>query len=461
MVSTLSVTVKAESLPFFTSINKNPDGTFTLDVLGIINSTYEEQYELIKLVNNMLAMSSDSRSAPLNGVFVTAIVKFLDSKNETIKHESAKTVFSIASNSTESVHLLVQEGTILPLLNILRKNDDIFLNGISLNVLTIIIQNDFVEVNEETKSKIVSALIDFLETEPSDDFHILVTINILTNMFKNMNHQLSSETVNTLLPYILTFFKHANPRVASDSCFALGVLTLNDNEKYHLTFENDAIFDLLQLSKSKNEITQLRALMVLGNIVGEENDEQIQYIFNHGILESIKDVLKNPVYENVLLSSNFFPKFLMGSQKQKYMEKIIQSEAFAIFVNLYANENIQIQMHIAGTLMLITHNGNIEHILMLQQQKLLPAFCNLLIKAEKIGDKKMIFKVLAGIYGVTLKAAQEHECLIFEELEKYGVVETVEQIASDYGEKDIQIMVKGIISFFNFHHANSTCLKRY
>lgn len=46
-----------------------------LDVLGIINSTHEEQFELIKLGNNML-----ERSFQFHNDLITALVKFLDSK---------------------------------------------------------------------------------------------------------------------------------------------------------------------------------------------------------------------------------------------------------------------------------------------------------------------------------------------------------------------------------------------
>uniref|UniRef100_A0AC35GKZ4 Uncharacterized protein n=1 Tax=Panagrolaimus sp. PS1159 TaxID=55785 RepID=A0AC35GKZ4_9BILA len=395
------VMAKANDIPHFTSVIKEPDGTIRLNVLGIINSTYEEQYELIKLANNMLQMQF-----AFNDDFFTTILKLMDSKNETIKYESLKTVFFIANNSTESVGLLVQKGAILPLLNHLQ-SDDKNLNHLSLHVLNIILQNDFLEVDKVTKSNIISALFDFLECKPADEF-ILQSIDVMAN-----------------------------------------------SEKYHLTFDDSVFVELLRLFKIKNGLIQQRILMLFSNLI-EENDEQIGILFDNEILETVKEMLlENPTLENIVFSANFVQKNFFGSQK--FMEEIIQSDIFSLVISFFESDDIRVQRFISGMFLSGAIKGNVKNVLLLRQAKLFPALCNLLIKAEKSYDKIVRGNVLASIFGITSKA-EDYKCQIFQEFEGCGAIEVVARLESDEDD-EIQSLAKGIMSFYDKN--GNTCSKRY
>uniref|UniRef100_A0A914Y3V0 Uncharacterized protein n=1 Tax=Panagrolaimus superbus TaxID=310955 RepID=A0A914Y3V0_9BILA len=88
-----------------------------------------------------------------------------------------------------------------------------------------------------------------------------------------------------------------------------------------------------------------------------------------------------------------------------------------------------------------------------------PAFCDLLIKAEKIADKKLLNTILAGIFGVSLKA-QEYSCSIFEEFEQCGSIDIFIRLKS-HDDENIRILSQGILYFYDHHATDNTCSKRY
>uniref|UniRef100_A0AC34FLB2 Importin subunit alpha n=1 Tax=Panagrolaimus sp. ES5 TaxID=591445 RepID=A0AC34FLB2_9BILA len=415
-----------------------------LDVLGIINSTHEEQFELIKLGNNML-----ERSFQFHNDLITALVKFLDSKNETIKTGSAQILFYVANNSTESVELLVQNGAILPLINIFRSNSDKALIEISLHILNIIIQNDFQEVDEDMKSKIASGMIEFLEHKPSDDL-LIQSMDVIGGIIKSKHFPLSFQSVKKFLPNILMLLKHPpNSKVTSKSVFALAFLTSN----HRFTFGDDVLIDLLQLLQSKDESAQRMSLWVLTNIV---KDQQIQLLFNHRILESMEKVLKNPLFENILISTSIFLKLL---KSEKHFDKIVESPAFSIMVKFYESDDIRIKSAIEGILTVVVANGNSNRILLFHQKKLFPVFCDLLIEAEKSANEEVIFLILAGTLNIISKA-EEQKCLIFGEYERYGAIDVFQRLIFHENIK-IQEMAYGIMHFYELHNAQNTCYKLY
>uniref|UniRef100_A0A914Q9P7 Uncharacterized protein n=1 Tax=Panagrolaimus davidi TaxID=227884 RepID=A0A914Q9P7_9BILA len=438
----------ADDTPHFTSIIEEPDGTIRLNVLGIINSTYEEQYELIKLVNNMLQMPTS-----FHDDFFTTLIKLMDSKNETIKYESLKTVFYIANNSTESVHLLVQKGAILPLLNHLQ-SDDKNLNHISLHVFNIILQNDFLENDEATKSNIISALINFLECKPADEF-ILQSIHIMASMFTNQNNPLPLNAVKKVMPYLLIFLKNPNFEISSGSAYCIFLLTLDVNQKYHLTFDDSVFVELLRLLKTKNELTQQRILTLFSSLT-EKNDKQIGILFDNGILETMKEMLlENPSLENIMASVIFFQKNFFGSQK--FMEEIIKSDIFSLMISFLESDDTRVQKYISGMFLVGAFKGDAKHILLFRQAKLFPALCNLLIKDEKSYDKKVLSNVLATILEITSKA-EDYKCQIFQDFEECGAIEVVIRLESDEDD-EIQGFAKEIMLFYDQH--GNTCSKRY
>uniref|UniRef100_A0A914QVI1 26S proteasome non-ATPase regulatory subunit 5 n=1 Tax=Panagrolaimus davidi TaxID=227884 RepID=A0A914QVI1_9BILA len=436
----------ANDTPHFTSIIKEPDGTLRLNVLGIINSTYEEQYELIKLVNTMLQMPT-----AFHDDLFTTFLKLMDSKNETIKYESLKTVFIIANNSTESALILVQKGVILPLLNHLQFGDR---NLNSLHILYIILQNDFLEIDEATKSNIISALINFLECKPADEL-ILQSIHVMASMFNNHNNPLPLNSVKKVMPYLLAFLKNPNFEIASGNAYCILLLTLDDNVKHHLTFDDSVFVELLRLLKIKNELTQQRILTLFSSLIGE-NDKKIGILFDNGILETMKEMLlENPSLENIMASVIFFQKNFFGSQK--FIEEIINSDTFSLLISYSESDDIRVQKYISGMFFVGAFKGNAKHVLLFRQAKLFPALCNLLIKAEKSYDKIVLGNVLATFWSITSKT-ENYKCQIFQDFEECGAIDVVIRLEADEDDK-IQSFAKGIMSFYDQH--GNTCSKRY
>uniref|UniRef100_A0A914PRH2 Uncharacterized protein n=1 Tax=Panagrolaimus davidi TaxID=227884 RepID=A0A914PRH2_9BILA len=274
-------------------------------------------------------------------------------------------------------------------------------------------------------------------------------------MFRNQNNPLPLNAVKNVMPYLLAFLKNPNFEIASGSAYCISLLALDDNEKYHLSFDDSVFIELLRLFKIKNELTQQQILICFSNLIGE-NDEQIGILFDNAILETMKKmILENPSFENIVVSAIFFTKNFFGSQK--FMEEIIKSDIFSLMIRFLESDDIRVQKHISGMFFFGAFKGNAKHVLLLRQAKLFPALCNLLIKAQKSYDKNVLVNVLATLRSITSKA-ENYKCQFFQEFEECGAFEVVARLESDEDD-EIQGFAKRIMFFYDQH--GNTCSKRY
>lgn len=246
-----------------------------------------------KLLTSNTLQDGPSIDAVIEQGLVPHLVRFLqDFDNDRIQSEAARALSGITAGSSEQTKAVIDAGAIPQLMALLRFNVEKCIDG-ALAALANIVGNGPEDRDTVLEYGIVNQIILLLEKENLGVQTDRCVARLISNVCRDKNSPPQFNEIKRLLPAMLKLLQSDDAELLSLICWAFAYLTDGALLTRQLVVESGCAARLVQLL-DKNEYNIIRpALLAIGNIVRDNDDNSTDLVLNRGFLRHMAKLLNH------------------------------------------------------------------------------------------------------------------------------------------------------------------------
>uniref|UniRef100_A0AC34FAR3 Importin subunit alpha n=1 Tax=Panagrolaimus sp. ES5 TaxID=591445 RepID=A0AC34FAR3_9BILA len=332
--------------------------SFIQKAVTLLKESNKHSFAPLWILRSLTRLSPDFINLVVEEDAVPILIKLLESTDTDLQEQSILALGNIIGTDPDLRDYCIQHGIIDPLTKIISSDSQIRNIRSSAWVIMNILRHKNLSLSNDQMSKLLSALSKLIQ---HDDFFILTDIfdGILQLVHKNStNLQLLID--NEIVKYVVKNLSHYNPKIQAD------------------------------------------ALRTAINFVDGEKD-QVQYLIDNGVLNSMKDLLKNNDNYVFLFLNNLITRY------HDFIQEVFNAELISLIVKSLINDKFETKINSLNVTFSIVIHGTSNHTIKLIHMNTVLNLCKFLaqLKMDNVEEIRTILSTINVILQKHMKYNSE------------------------------------------------------